>query len=699
MPKKIRIFAFSVAAVLVLGTLFLFGVGFYISNNADEYKGYLTELIAEHTGMRVNFGGAFSVSVFPWIGFEAEDVSIENPEQFKPLAENLLSVGKLGIELKLIPLIRGDIEVGDVRIDALRLELLKDDGIGNWMFRGASNADSAVAAEESKENEAVIVEEKTQQSRKWSIGSVMLADSSINYTDVRSAKSYGISNISLNTGRLEVGEDIELDFAAAIDIPSPKLNGNLSLHGRFNFLDAGNFEIFQISGKFISSGGLLQQNEAGVELSANVAEDRLDVRQCVLTLADSKVVLSGKGNFAQQSFSGPLNVQSDVRQLLNMFGIVPDFAAPNALRDFSLNAQLSSGADNTIKLSDLIIKLDSTNINGDLLFMGGSSPVVSGGLVIDAVNLDSYLPAPEEAGKSASGESAAGVEEKNVDLENGRNDNGKHEYNPPDLGLAVNLSLGQLDVKGMQFRNLKTRLLGEKAVYSLDPLSMDFASAAWNCRVIADLRRETPDMRLVVNAKQIAIEQMLKVLTGKEQMDGRADLSADLRGKGLKAKALLGSLGGSLKVSAKGSLKDFKLPRINLTADSKIKSVEGIDAKVNNFSASFVGAAGVFNNSDMIFDTSLGRGKGSGTVNIGAGSLNYLVTVETRSANLPVRISGPFSDLSYTLDAGAMLSDPENLRKGAEKLLNKDSNGKENRSLEEKIDREIKRGLGKLFGK
>jgi AsmA protein len=86
--------------------------------------------------------------------------------------------------------------------------------------------------------------------------------------------------------------------------------------------------------------------------------------------------------------------------------------------------------------------------------------------------------------------------------------------------------------------------------------------------------------------------------------------------------------------------------------------------------ASFKVNNGVAHNDDLSLKSPLLRLSGNGDINVGQDSINYLAkatlarTLEGQGGRdtvggitVPVRVSGPFSDLKYTLDFGAMVSE------------------------------------------
>ncbi len=692
MSKKLKKTLILLTSLGILAVATLIGISAYISSHADEYKHYLTEMVERETGMKLRFAGPVSVSVLPWIGIEAEDVLIENPAEFKSFGENLLTVDKAGVELAILPLLSGRIEFGDIRVEGLKLGLVLDkSGNANWNFGSGSGksvgGEAQAPAMEGSSGAGGVVVEEPEASVSWEIGSVSMSNSNISYIDEAGNKKYRFENISLETGGLGIGQDVSLRFAGDVSASSPEFEGGVKLNSEFNFKDSRNIEISSLEGKVVSRKGLLGESEADISLNLALDGSLIKIGRFALDAAETSVTLSGEGNVDNFTFTGPLKIKSKPRRVLEIAGVAPKLGSDSALGEFSLNAQLSSVGEKETKIGNIDARLDKTGIKGELLARTGENVKISGWLGMDNITLDDYLPANSaEASKSAGG-SGSGQAPGSGSAKGGEKDGGK--YTPPTLGLDLDLNIESLAVKGMSFRNIKTKLKGEESVYSLNPLGFDFASARWSSAVSANMKQAEPSYRLGIEAGGVSIEELLTALTGKAQISGKADVKANVAASG-SGDAIMRSLGGNASVSAQGNLNSLKLPPINLTAAPEVSPTDTVTAKLNNFSASLNGSGGVFTNNDMVFDTSAGRGRGSGTINLGEENLNYLVTVETKRVNLPVRIFGPFSNLSYMLDAEAMLSDPENLRKGTERLI--DKHGKD-------LGDAIEKGLGKLFGK
>ena len=692
MSKKLKKILILLASLGILAVATLIGISAYISSHADDYKHYLTEALERETGMKLRFAGPVSVSVLPWIGIEAEDVFIENPAEFKSFGENFLTVDKAGVELAIFPLLSGRIEVGDIRVEGLKLGLVVDkSGNANWNFGpGSGNTvegETQAPAVEGGSGAGGVVVEEPEASVSWAIGSVSMSNTNISYIDEAGNKKYRFENISLETGSLGIGQDVSLQLASDVSASSPEFEGSVKLNSEFNFKDSRNIEISGLEGKVVSRKGVLGESEADISMNLALDGSLIKIGRFALDAAETSVTLSGEGNVDNFTFTGPLEIKSKPRRILEIAGVAPKLGSDSALGEFSLNAQLSSVKEKETRVGNIDARLDKTGIKGELLARTGENVKISGWLGMDNITLDDYLPADSaEASKSAGG-SGSGQAPESGSAKGGEKDGGK--YTPPTLGLDLDLNIESLAVKGMSFKNIKTKVKGEESVYSLNPLGFDFASARWSSAVSANMKQAEPSYRLGLEAGGVSIEELLTALTGKAQISGKADVKANVAASG-SGDAIMKSLGGNASVSAQGNLNSLKLPSINLTAAPGVSPMDTVTAKLNNFSASFNGSGGVFTNNDMVFDTSVGRGRGSGTINLGEENLNYLVTVETKTVNLPIRVSGPFSNLSYMLDAEAMLSDPENLRKGTERLI--DKHGQD-------LGDAIEKGLGKLFGK
>ena len=81
----------------------------------NDYKDEISAAVAEKTGRDLSIGGEIKWTVFPTIGLELSDVTLGNPEGFGD--QPMLDIGEAGISVKLMPLLKRRVEVGEVSMN------------------------------------------------------------------------------------------------------------------------------------------------------------------------------------------------------------------------------------------------------------------------------------------------------------------------------------------------------------------------------------------------------------------------------------------------------------------------------------------------------------------------------------------------------------------------------------------------------
>ena len=115
----------AVAGIVALAVL----LPLYFDPN--DFKEEISAAAKDKTGRDLTITGDIGLSVFPWLGVELGQTSMSNAAGFgdKPFAE----FEQAAVRLQLMPLLRGEIEVGRVTLASLRLRLAKNaQGVNNW---------------------------------------------------------------------------------------------------------------------------------------------------------------------------------------------------------------------------------------------------------------------------------------------------------------------------------------------------------------------------------------------------------------------------------------------------------------------------------------------------------------------------------------------------------------------------------------
>ncbi|MGY2498789.1 AsmA family protein, partial [Klebsiella pneumoniae] len=78
---------------------------------------------------------------FPWLGLELTDATLASADTpDKPFAD----LRMIGLSVRVMPLLRKEVQMSDIRVDGLNLNLQRDDkGHGNWEGVGRPTQASA----------------------------------------------------------------------------------------------------------------------------------------------------------------------------------------------------------------------------------------------------------------------------------------------------------------------------------------------------------------------------------------------------------------------------------------------------------------------------------------------------------------------------------------------------------------------------
>ena len=123
----------KILGLVMLGLLLIvIGLGFALTHLFDpnDYKDEIQQLARDKANLELQLKGDIGWSLFPWLGLELTDATLasaDSPDQ--PFANLRL----LGLSVRVLPLLRREVQMSDIRVDGLDLTLQRDDkGRGNW---------------------------------------------------------------------------------------------------------------------------------------------------------------------------------------------------------------------------------------------------------------------------------------------------------------------------------------------------------------------------------------------------------------------------------------------------------------------------------------------------------------------------------------------------------------------------------------
>src|ERR1700722_8932664 len=141
--RGLKIAGLAAGALVVLIALLLLAVSLFV--NPNDYKGRIAQQVKTSTGRELNLQGDIKLSVFPWIALNLGPLSLGNPRGFG--SDPFLSIQHTALRVKLLPLLRKELQIGRIEISGLDLRLKTDAaGKGNWEDFGQKQDSAAPPA-------------------------------------------------------------------------------------------------------------------------------------------------------------------------------------------------------------------------------------------------------------------------------------------------------------------------------------------------------------------------------------------------------------------------------------------------------------------------------------------------------------------------------------------------------------------------
>ncbi|MGB1580568.1 MAG: AsmA family protein, partial [Nevskiales bacterium] len=673
----------AVAGIVALAVL----LPLYFDPN--DFKDEIAAAAKDKTGRDLTISGDIGLTVFPWLGVELGQTSMSNAAGFgdKPFAEFDQAV----VRLQLMPLLRGDIEVGRVILNKLRLRLAKNaQGVNNWQDIQAELAkdDEVEAAEEAKDE---VEEDSGFQVKSLQVAGVEVNDAAIYWDDAQAGASYKFEDVNLETGTLIPGEPAPVTLDLVVGLAEPNVTGQVHAEAQINVdVEKEQYAANGLILELVAIGEGVPNGKQSIKLTADASADlvaqTLSLPNLVVNAAGGELTgsLTGKQIVDNPVLSGALKANNlSPRDILKTLGQdVPETADGNVLNNASLDVKFNGPLDN-LQIKPLVAKLDDTNINGSASLTRNSPLVVGFDLNVDSLNLDRYLP-PSEKPKQQSGDvavSQAPPSEGKVKSDAGNKSDINDTEIPVDVLKTLNmdgqLKVKQLTVKGMKMNNVALDVESRNGRLEIKPLDAALYQGNADIRAVINANG-TPAYALKTSIKSVQSGELLKDLLGHDKLSGLANVALDLTSKGNTVGAMRQSLNGGVNVEfLEGKIKGFNLGQMLRAAKARLKGEPAPPAEpqVTDFATLTLDGHitnGVMTRSDLNFKSPLFRVIGQGKLDLVREGIDYLARIsvvdtlkgqggadlaDLKGITIPIRLTGNLFSPSYKLDIGTALQD------------------------------------------
>ena len=648
----------------------------------NDYKDEIAATVEKQTGRTLSIEGDLTLSVFPWLGVDIGPTQISNAAGFE--APYMARMEAVQVRVKLLPLLRKQLEVDTIRLSGLRLNLGKDkQGKTSWEDISAHLEKESKQAQQPGGAGDKSGDKATAASLdNLAIGGIEVSDAQLHWDDRSTDSRYEINELSFTTGAIEPGESFALDLDFKVAATQPPVNGQLELSG--DVLVAAELDAVTITG---ATFGLDIKGEAvpGGELTATMTTDfKLDLTAQTLSLPAIKLEVMGlsiSGNVEGAAitgedprFNGKLTFAEFVpRKLLQSLGQEnPQTADSDVLGKADATLTWDASLQH-FAATALTLHLDDSTLEGNARIESFDAPAITFTAALDQFNLDRYLPP----------EAKAGADTKTADNKVAKTSTDKDEALPLEalrqLNLDGRLGIGHLQAFNLRSRDIEIQVKSKDGLLKINPLGAKLYDGAVQGDITLDVRKDTPRFSINETLTGVQAGPLLKDLTGKEQLLGTASIKANLSGTGTSSEQIRQTLNGTAGFEfTDGAVKGVNIASLIRSAQAKIKgqpAPKETEPNQTDF-ALMKGTATITNgkvkNDDLLLKSPLLRITGAGKVSLPEETIDYTLTTkfvgslkgqggedvaELKGVAVPVHVGGTFSKPTYVPDLAAVLSD------------------------------------------
>jgi AsmA protein len=633
--KFLGVLAGAVAALLCAVLL-----GVWLLVNPNAYKGRIVAAVKESSGRELRLPGDIKLSVLPWVALELGPASLGNPPGFSD--EPFLSFTHASVRVRLLPLLRQRLEVARIEVDGLDLRLHKNtQGRGNWQTEPAQPAKA-----DADHTETVRALE--------SLANIRIQNGRVTYA------GNTVEKFNLETGSLAA--DRHIPVSLAFDATRAHSGEQLSLTAKFDVsedVDRTHLLLFKaVNGsgtlKTLGVGGPANWELSTPLLSLNVADQLVTAPAFTLSFAGAHLT----GSALATHIVDDLNVTGS----LILAPLVPREFAPRLsmallkTRDPKALSQLSATANfaydsKAMSLSQLQMRLDDTQIQGNLKFLAGATDVLQFDIAADQIDLDRYR-APEVAAASRESTSPA---------------------QPAKSVKPLEVS-GTLIVKAAQFAhldlaNVRVAVTMKDQVLHLAPIEAQIDGGRSTGEITLDNRGPTPTLNMEGQLTGIDMTRLLANTGGKGRLSGRGTLNLKVTAHGATLDAMLKTLNGHLDANlADGALEgidvgyEIKLAQALIDRTSVPPGNSTGHTPFQAFKLSAQITNGIAETRDLTIASQALKVAGQGRANLSTKGIDFkllasIVTAPERNTDIPLKVTGTYVDPTVRPDIEAVAKD------------------------------------------
>ncbi|TLY48311.1 MAG: AsmA family protein [Gammaproteobacteria bacterium] len=262
MSKLFRIFITLIGAIILLGLVSLIGLVVFV--NPNDLKPQISQAVTKFTGRQLQLGGDIQWSIFPWLGLQLNNVKLTNNPGFgdSPFAQ----IKKLDIQVRLVPLLHKQLEIGKLQIHGLTLYLIKNS-------KGQVNWEGPLSSSPKNNSESNNLTNNIKPLG-FIITGLDIRDGHIIYIDQQKNKHLEITELQLKSANLAINKSSPFDIQFNLNSNSPVINAAVRLRSSITLsTDRKNIDFNNLNLNMFLKGPSYPKGELPISLKSHINLD------------------------------------------------------------------------------------------------------------------------------------------------------------------------------------------------------------------------------------------------------------------------------------------------------------------------------------------------------------------------------------------------------------------------------------------
>jgi AsmA protein len=591
--RVLKFIAIALGSIVVLLVLVLLAARLLI--NPNDYKDRIAGAVKASTGRELALPGDIRLSVFPWVALELGPASLGNPPGFG--AEPFAAVKHAALRVRLLPLLRKQLQIGRVDIDGLDLRLLRNAaGQGNWQGLGTA-APSPAPAQGAGAGAGAGAEALRD------LAGVSISNSRVSY------QSLVLEQVNLEVGHVTPGAaaPVKLRFDLAAGPRTIALAGSFDLTPDLA-KSQYRFTRLQLEGTLSPKAGAarLPWSFSTPELDLDAAAQTVRAADFAAQLGAAHLTggLQGSRILDAPSLAASFKLAPlSPRELLAQLGItLPKTRDPKAFSSLAAAGGLAYGA-NAVRASGLDVRLDDSVLHGSAALTNLDTQAISFDLSLDRIDLDRYR-SPEQTAPAATPAQLPTEALKALQL------NGA-------------LTVGSATLAGVKLAQLHVGVAAKGGVTHIAPATAKLYGGDYTGDITLDDRGAIPAMSLNQSMTGVDVSQLARDFMKSQRLSGRGTITSSLTTRGRTSDELLKTLSGHAAATIdNGAVEGFDLwfeinRALSLIQKQSLASGQSSGrTRFDSFKASAEISNGVATTRDLNVSSQNLRVTGQGTANL-----------------------------------------------------------------------------------